>query len=107
MVHLCHWPCSIIVDSYFEFNVNILNVSILKSFNVRYALVKINIFILYEIFAFLYVRLLMLKVQIVPMKLLLLYNVFKMVRISGLLAYVQVPTSKPLLKSLKWVGLKW
>lgn len=39
---------------------NILNVSILKSFNVRYALVKTNIFILYESFAFLYVRLLML-----------------------------------------------
>lgn len=39
---------------------NILNVSILKSFNARYALVKINIFILYESFAFLYVRLLML-----------------------------------------------
>lgn len=39
---------------------NILNVSILKSFNARYALVKTNIFILYESFAFLYVRLLML-----------------------------------------------
>lgn len=61
MGHLCHWLCSIIVDGYFEFNVNILNVSILNSFNVRYALVStINIFILYEIFAVLYVRLLML-----------------------------------------------